>query len=617
VIDRRERLVRAASTLAFLVLIAAWGGFLASRHIAGRDPGFDRVENLLADWRFSLAGQRAPPPDVVIAAIDEETLREAGAYPLPRAVLARALLAIGALAPRAIAIDVLFAGATDPAADQALTDAIAATNATVATAAVFDAQSPWSGAIPSPASIVRPLPSIAAAATLGLVNLTTDQSGIPRYAPLLFRSGEEMVPSFVLTAATPPGTRAIFRDDAVRIGDTTEELDLGFHLPIRHYGPGGTIPSFSLRRALAGTLDAGTVHGRIVVIGSIVLGSGDTFSTPYERIVPGVEVLATAIANLVAGDGLRRTRAIRRIDAAVTVVLPAVCLLLASARRGERGLVLAGLLVAAWLAAATLAFSRGYWLDIADPIAVLVPCFGLYPVVRVMLERRTASRAEHRSEVLARFQSPSLVRQLADDPAFLESPVARDVAVVFIDLSGFTGIAERLGPAGARDMLATFHSRVDAVVSAHLGFIVSFMGDGAMILFGMPASNTDDAARALRCVASLREAVDAWREGLAPEAHQQLEARIGAHFGPAVLSRLGSSRYQHVTATGDTVNVASRLLDAARQQPARVAISDKLWEAAGGLRPGMAGPPFELRIRGRSEPLQVRGWEPCTGAAKA
>jgi adenylate cyclase len=611
VTDRRERLARVASSLAFLIVIVLWGGFLASRHLAGRDSGFDRVENLLADWRFSLTGQRMPPPDVVVAAIDEDTIREAGAYPLPRATLARAILAIGALEPRGIAIDILFAGGTDPTADQALADAVSATKASAAAAAVFVAQSAWAGEMPSPASIVGPLPTIAAVARLGLVNLTTDQSGIARHAPLLFRPGDKIVPSFVLTAVNPAGARAVFRDDKVRIGDTETDLDLGFHLAIRHYGPSGTIPSFSLSQALAGTLDAGTVRGRIVVIGSVALGSGDTFSTPYDRIVPGVEVLATAIANLVAGDGLRRTRAIRRFDAAVTIVLPAICLLLASARRGERGLVFAGLLVMVWLAAVTLAFSRGYWLDAADPIAVLVPCLGLYPVVRVMLERSSASRAALRVEVLARFQSPSLVRQLADDPAFLEAPVARDVAVVFIDLSGFTGVAERLGPARSRDMLATFHSRVDEVVSAYLGFVVSFMGDGAMILFGMPSAKVDDAARALRCVAALRESVEAWRQGLAPEARERLEARIGAHFGSAVLSRLGSSHYQHVTATGDTVNVASRLLDAARQQPAGVAISDTLWEAAGGLGPGKAAPPFELWIRGRSEPLRVRGWEPC------
>ena len=82
--------------------------------------------------------------------------------------------------------------------------------------------------------------------------------------------------------------------------------------------------------------------------------------------------------------------------------------------------------------------------------------------------------------------------------------------------------------------------------------------------------------------------------------------RIGAHSGPAILSRLGSDTNQQVTATGDTVNVASRLLAVASEAKARLAVSADLLTAAGIVEPGGL---FDERrtasIRGRSQPIEV------------
>ena len=76
-------------TFAFIVIGLLWGGFLADQHMAGRDRAFSRLEYLTLDWRFLLAGARPAPRGVVIAAVDDDTLRAAGSYPLPRDLLAR------------------------------------------------------------------------------------------------------------------------------------------------------------------------------------------------------------------------------------------------------------------------------------------------------------------------------------------------------------------------------------------------------------------------------------------------------------------------------------------------------------------------------------------------
>jgi adenylate cyclase len=67
-----------ALTILFVLIGAAWGGFLGARHLAARAFALDAPENLSLDWRYSLAGPRTPPRGVVTAAIDEETIARPG-----------------------------------------------------------------------------------------------------------------------------------------------------------------------------------------------------------------------------------------------------------------------------------------------------------------------------------------------------------------------------------------------------------------------------------------------------------------------------------------------------------------------------------------------------------
>jgi adenylate cyclase len=209
---------------------------------------------------------------------------------------------------------------------------------------------------------------------------------------------------------------------------------------------------------------------------------------------------------------------------------------------------------------------------------------------------------------LRKFQSPRLVEHLVEHPRFLEQPVHQDVAVVFIDLSGFTGLAEAIGPEWARNLLSGFQALVERDVVAHDGFVVSFMGDGVMTVFGVPECNPDDASRAFLTILQLRESIATWLFGLPPVARDRLQVRIGGHCGPVVVSLLGPPHHQHVTATGDTVNVTSRLLEVAKQLGCSVVVSEELWVAgdAAALFAGPTDPAREVAIRGRKQPIRVR-----------
>jgi adenylate cyclase len=429
--------------------------------------------------------------------------------------------------------------------------------------------------------------------------------------PFVVRDGRNLVPSFAAraVAAAERADPELSRDRA-RIGAAAVPLDLGLHMALRFYGPRGSVPSVS-----AATILRGEAHpdlaGRILVVGTTATGAGDSFATPFDPMLPGVEVLATAIANVAAGDALTRTTTVRRLDAAAAIALAVATVLLLSMRRIVLGLVLVAAGFAAFAAATVAAFASGVWLAMALPLAAAAPPALALIGVRLWLDRRTERRLEAAQEAFRRFHPPALADRLAAAPDFLEKPVGQDAAVMFVDLSGFTGVSERLGPERSRDLLKALHALIEAEVTAEGGLVLSYMGDGAMIVFGLPAPRPDDAARALKAATALGEAVAEWLGTLPDRARNSLGVRLGAHFGPVVVSRLGADTHQHITATGDCVNVASRLLGVAAAEGATLAASADLLARARTTDAGVArgfGAEKEVEIRGRASPLSIRLW---------
>jgi adenylate cyclase len=601
-------------TGAFVLAGALWGGFLGLRQINGLD-GLDRVEYLTLDWRFLLAGARPAPRGVIIAAVDDEALRELGGFPLPRDTLAKIVGKLASHGPQAIAIDMLFLDPTKPDSDAALGQALRAGPSVVGAVGVFDGSSPRpridlddADRIPDPSNVLWPIAAIRDAARTGLVNLTTDNSGVPRFAAMIFQAGDAVAPSFALaTASAALNAEPVFGRDMLRLAARTVHLDLGYHLPIRYYGPRGTIRQFGIARALRDDFSPDMVRGQVVVIGATALGTGDSFAIPFDRVVPGVEIMATAISNLLAGDGLVRSPLTRAVDAAAAILLPGILVMLLAIRRPALGMGLAGIAFGAWLAAIYATFLLGVWLSVAVPLAALLPVVTIYAVARLVTDRNLARRLTGEKQTLARFQSPLMLAHILANPQFLEQPVQQDIPVVFLDLSGFTGVAETLGPQWTRDLLADFQACIDRDVVANGGYVANFAGDGAMIIFGLPAAKPDDASRALRTIANLHRSIATWLATLPPAA-DRLSVRIGGHFGPVMLSRLGAVAHQHITAAGDTVNVASRLLEIARQHSASMVVTEDLWNAASASEraPIAAGEPVDVDVRGRAHGLRVR-----------
>lgn len=597
-----------------------WALWLGVEHMQGDMWFLGRVEATMTDLRTSLRGVRAPVDAVTIVAVDDEVVREDGGYPVGRDTIARIVEAIAAGEPKAIGIDMLLVDPGPDEGDEALARALE-TNATViGAAAVFSnsRQSLQTGGgilseIPRADRFLLPLQRFSEASTLGVVNVTADQVGTPRSVPMVFSDGERVELSFPLRlAALAEGTEPSVGPDGVRFGNHFVPTDIGHSLPLAFFGPRGTVRTFSAAALLDGTVKPDVFAGRIVVVGVTVTGSGDVFPSPFDPVLPGVEVMATAVSHLASGDGILRSHAVRLADAGVSLLLATLVVGLVTWRRSAASYAAIAAITAAWVILNVAAFVNGIWMSAALPITAAGPPAILAGAAQLWLDRRRAQHFRDQSKLLQEVHAAGFSKWLAGNPDFLTEPVRQDAAIVFIDISGFTGLSEKIGPDLVRELLDGFYRLVDEEAIASGGGITSFAGDGAMLLFGLPEPGGDDAAKAADCCVRLVQRTRAWLPTLPPSIGTRIGFKVGAHFGPVVASRLGGERNQLITATGDTVNVANRLMEVAAERGADLAVSTTLLDAAGPdsalARKGVLSGEIVSRIRGRARSVNARVW---------
>ena len=171
-------------------------------------------------------------------------------------------------------------------------------------------------------------------------------------------------------------------------------------------------------------------------------------------------------------------------------------------------------------------------------------------------------------------ECPSCHAVVASDAAFcttcgtaLESPPVaaaaeerKVVSVLFADLVGFTGRAERLDPEDVRALLAPYHARVRTELERFSGTVEKFIGDAIVALFGAPVAHEDDPERAVRAALAVREAIAELNEA---DPSLDLQVRVGVTTGEALVARDARPSEGEGMATGDVVNTAARLQAAA------------------------------------------------------
>ncbi len=206
-------------------------------------------------------------------------------------------------------------------------------------------------------------------------------------------------------------------------------------------------------------------------------------------------------------------------------------------------------------------------------------------------------------ETFGKYVSESVASQILKDRGRLLGEV-RTATLLFIDIGGFTTMAELLTPQQTIALLNDYTHLVIGAITTHGGVINNFIGDGVFASFNLPVDNVDHARCAVLAAIDISNAIadHAFPDGA------RITTRIGVNTGVVVAGTVGSGERLTYSILGDAVNLAHRVEELNKKYHTRILITDSTYQLAGdGLPAHSLGP---VEIRGKAEPVTVYRVDP-------
>jgi len=218
---------------------------------------------------------------------------------------------------------------------------------------------------------------------------------------------------------------------------------------------------------------------------------------------------------------------------------------------------------------------------------------------RARLTLARAVGASQSADALARFFDHEVAQRITDTDLapMAGQSTARDAAVMFTDLRGFTQASATLSAAELIALIGEYQNVVVPVVRAHGGNIDKFMGDGVLASFGAVRASATYAADALRCIGAIRAASRAWTAARAARGLPALDIGIGVAHGPLVFGIIGVEQRLEYTVIGETVNLAAKLEKHNKSERAAACAQASLIALARQQDPALDAHGHELRLQ--------------------
>ncbi|MBE7003670.1 MAG: adenylate/guanylate cyclase domain-containing protein [Ruminococcaceae bacterium] len=592
----KKWIIRLAAALAVAAAMTA----LAASGLLGS------VDGAASDWLY----QRPEGTDgeIVVIGIDQRALDELGPMPWPRSYIAEAIEYLNSdpdAHPAAIGIDVLFIGeSADPDADAYLVEAAEQYgNVLCASAATFGSEivHTENGEFYLDDRAVlawdSPYDALAAYCETGHINAMHDSDGVIRHMMLWIDvPGVGRVPSFSrrlyemlcdaqgVTPNAPPETNA----------------EGFFYLPFTDR-PRGYYDGISVIDLLTGEVDSTEFADKIVLIGPYAAGMQDDYVTSVDHAKPmyGIEIQANAIDAFRAGYSVREVG--ERLQLALVFLLCAASLYWFYDRRVL--LSVAGWLAVSlgWLGLCVLFYRSGHLLHV-----LYVPLFvTVLLIATVAVNYVHAQREKHRVQnTFGHYIDPGVMKQLIEQGSGgLElGGKLYDIAVLFVDIRGFTTMSEALDPPTVVEIINKYLTLTTECIMKNHGTLDKFVGDCTMAFWNAPLPQDDAIYLACRAAMDMVEGSKAVGEELMERFGRTVSFGVGVNYGPAVVGNIGAPKRMDYTAIGDTVNTAARLEANAPGGTVYIsrAVADALGERAKTTSLGGS-----IKLKGKAEGFEV------------
>ena len=584
-LDRPWHLRLLALAVAGLVaLLALWAA-----------PGAKiRTEESVGDLSWRLAASTRTEQRLVVLDIDERAVQQEGAWPWPRATLARVAQRLAEAGAAVQVYDIVFPEPKPGDAELAAAWA----GQPVVLAQIFSLDPTTTPALGQPAGASAHCPA-AAAASFGVVansaslmpagavagHLTprVEIDGVVRKVPaLICHDGRGYATLSLAALSRLAGAAPI--DWQVRAGQgwlapawvASSPALPGIDVPLDSRGdlrvPFGiareAMRSVSAADLLAGRADPALLRGAVVLVGATAFGIGDVVATPLASVASGVEVHAQLLAGLLDGRLVQTPAAAPALEVAAALSAGAVLLGMLGWR--PRAAVKLLPLVGAGLALLLVAFAGhaqtrwGLWLPWSG-----AALFALLASITLAAAEHALTRAQRErlsAHLGAYLPAPMAARLAAIDPSGRLEVERRQVTVLVADIRNFSAFALHQKPEETAAVLHAFSCLAVDIIERHGGVVENLVGDSVVAMWNAYADRGDRADHGEKALAAARELLREATTLLAatqpdPETStvQPLALGIGLESGDAIVGSFGPARRRAHAALGEPVTVAVRL----------------------------------------------------------
>jgi adenylate cyclase len=347
------------------------------------------------------------------------------------------------------------------------------------------------------------------------------------------------------------------------------------------------------------------IEGRYVLIGGEIVDV-DRVETPFTATtgesIPGIQVHAAMIAQMLDGARLSAVQEWQRWAVAVLIVLCAALTSLLEVRVWK--------LIPFFVAQFVLIVGLPFFLEARGVDTLGTPAAGwaigwILAYIAVSAAARASGAVERKfaQEALGKYLPRDIAQEIIENPEKLTlSGTKQNLFILFSDLEGFTQLSHQLEPEVVARLLNDYLDRLSAVVLEHGGVIDKYVGDAVVAFWGAPIARPDDGHRAALAGYALWQAGEEFRTSVEAGLPPIGRTRVGLHYGDAVVGNFGGERRIQYTALGDAMNTAARL-EAANKALGSSVMASREFADRSGL--DWWRPMGKVVLRGRAKPVEI------------
>lgn len=606
---------------------------------------FHSIEKRLRDFLFLVRGPIAPTGEVVIVDIDEKSLAALGQWPWERRLVAALLQRLADDGAGMIGFDMVFAekDKTSPAYldaklglglknpsdyDLELSEAVA--NTPTIAGYVFDLEEvrPGKKAPQIPAIIIEKnpgeyssiftakgvLPNIDViqdrAYSSGFFNTIPDESGMIRSVPMLMRYDDMLYPSLALEMMRIAMQKnriivhyGVTGAESISIGKYTIPVNRYGEMAVNYRGPKFTIRYVSAVDILEGRADPNEIAGKFVLIGTSAAGLLDLRATPFDNAIPGVEVHANVIDNILTGDFLSRPEWLDSADIALYALIMTIAFFF-FLRVGALKLFLLMILfvIGIYHLLEYLIFGQGILFNTLMPFLALLASAIAAMLINYFFEARQKQMIR---DTFSKKVSASVVDDLLAHP---DRNIMRnreeEVTVFFSDIRGFTSISERIHSAQKLIELLNFYATpMTEIILQNRGTVDKFIGDAIMAYWNAPQPLENHADRAVASALQQLHRLEELNKVIEANYGFPIAIGIGINTDRVIVGEMGSEGRSDYTVIGDGVNLASRLEGLNKLYGTRLIVSEMT--KARLMHDYVFRELDQVRVKGKSEAIRI------------